>query len=104
MVAQRQNKHGVWKMELWAHRDFEPYAIQLAPFTSQLKETHLTQSANAMWAFIDMAMEHTLHEEIWPSMARRGPQSPIKTHSATRDTQASSIGSWRGPLACASAT
>ena len=48
VVAQRQNKQGAWKSELWTNRDFDAYEIILAPYSSQLKDTHLTQSAHAV--------------------------------------------------------
>lgn len=48
VVAQRQNKQGAWKSELWTNRDFKAYEIILAPYSSQLKDTHLTHSAHAV--------------------------------------------------------
>ena len=33
--------------EVWTKRDFEPYEIILAPYSSQIKDTHLTGSAHA---------------------------------------------------------
>ena len=48
VVAKRQNKQGAWRSEPWTNRDFNAYAIILAPYTSQLKYTHLTQSAHAV--------------------------------------------------------
>ena len=47
-VVNRRGEKGTWKSELWTKRDFEPLEIQLAPFSSQLKETHLMASAHAV--------------------------------------------------------
>ena len=47
-MACRRNEQGVWKGEVWAKRDFEPFEILLAPHTSQLKDTHVTGHANAV--------------------------------------------------------
>ena len=46
-MACRRNDQGVWKGEVYAKRDFMPFEILLAPHTSQLKDTHLTNQANA---------------------------------------------------------
>ena len=48
LVVNRKNDKGLWKTELWTARNFEPLAIQLAPCSSQLKETHLMPGANAV--------------------------------------------------------
>ena len=47
-LVNRKTDKGLWKSELWTKRDFEPLEIQLAPFSSQLKETHLMASAHAV--------------------------------------------------------
>ena len=38
----------MWKSELWTNRDFEAFEILLAPFSSQLKESHLVATAHAI--------------------------------------------------------
>jgi hypothetical protein len=48
ILVNRKTDKGLWKSELWTKRDFEPLEIQLAPFSSQLKETHLMASAHAV--------------------------------------------------------
>ena len=45
-VCHRQNAKGAWKCELWTKRDFGPRELLFAPLSSQIKETHLTLSAN----------------------------------------------------------
>ena len=45
-VCHRQNAKGAWKCELWTKRDFGPRELCFAPLASQIKETHLTLSAN----------------------------------------------------------
>ena len=47
MVSRKTDK-GLWKPELWAKRDFEPLEIQLVPFSSQIKDTHLMATAHAV--------------------------------------------------------
>ena len=47
VVVHRRTEKGVWKGEVWTKRDFEAHEILLAPYSSQLKDTHLTGSANA---------------------------------------------------------
>ena len=47
MVSRKTDK-GLWKSELWAKRDFEPLETQLAPFPSQIKDTHLMATAHAV--------------------------------------------------------
>ena len=48
VVVQRKSEKGLWKSEVWTKRDFEPFEIQLGPYSSQLKETHLMGSAHAL--------------------------------------------------------
>ena len=48
ILVNLKNDKGLWKSELWTKRDFEPLEIQLAPVSSQLKETHLMASAHAV--------------------------------------------------------
>ena len=48
LLVHRKNEKGVWKDELWTLRDFEPLEIMFGPFSSQLKETHLMATANAV--------------------------------------------------------
>ena len=48
ILVNRKNDKGLWKSELWTKRDFEPLEIQLAPISSQIKETHLMASAHAV--------------------------------------------------------
>ena len=47
MVSRKTDK-GLWKSELWAKRGFEPLEIHLAPFSSQIKDTHLMATAHAV--------------------------------------------------------
>ena len=47
VVAHRRSDKGVWKGEVWTKRDFEAYEILLAPFSSQIKDTHLTAGSHA---------------------------------------------------------
>ena len=47
VVLSRKNDKGVWKGELWTKRDFAPNEILLVPYSSQLKDTNMTASANA---------------------------------------------------------
>ena len=46
VVCHRQNAKGAWTCELWTKRDFGPRELAFAPLSSQIKETHLTLSAN----------------------------------------------------------
>ena len=48
VVVHRKNEKGLWKSELHTKRDFEPFEIQFAPFSSQVKESHLMASAHAV--------------------------------------------------------
>ena len=48
VLCHRQNDKGVWRHELWTARAFEPLELQLAPLSSQLKDTHLMANANAV--------------------------------------------------------
>ena len=43
-VVHRANSSGVWKCELWTKRDFAPRELVLGPFTSSLKESHVTSN------------------------------------------------------------
>ena len=47
VIANRKTEKGVWKSELYTKRTFQPLEIMLGPCSSQLKETHMTLSANA---------------------------------------------------------
>ena len=47
LVAYRRNEKGLWKAEVYANRDFGPYEILLAPYSSQVKDTNLTAAAHA---------------------------------------------------------
>ena len=47
-VVARQNNKGIWSSELWTKRPFEPLEIQLGPWSSQLKDSHLMQSLHAV--------------------------------------------------------
>ena len=40
-VVHRKNERGMWKDELWTKKDFQAYEILFAPYSSQLKDTHL---------------------------------------------------------------
>ena len=48
IMVNRKTHPGLWKSELWTKRDFEPLEIQLAPFSSQIKDTHLMATAHAV--------------------------------------------------------
>jgi hypothetical protein len=48
VVAHRKNDKGVWRGEVWTKRDFEPLELLLAPYSSQLKDTHLMATAHAV--------------------------------------------------------
>ena len=48
VVVARKNDRGLWRSEIWTKRAFEPLEIQLGPFSSQLKDTHLMASAHAV--------------------------------------------------------
>ena len=48
IMVNRKTHPGLWKSELWTKRDFEPLEIQLAPFSSQTKDTHLMATAHAV--------------------------------------------------------
>ena len=48
LVVHKKNNKGLWKDELWTQRDFDAFEIQLGPFSSQLKETHLMATAHAV--------------------------------------------------------
>ena len=47
-VVHRRNEKGLWKSELHTKRDFEPLEIQLAPCSSQVKDSHLKAPAHAV--------------------------------------------------------
>ena len=40
-LVARQNDKGIWCSEVWTKRSFEPLEIQLGPWSSQLKDSHL---------------------------------------------------------------
>ena len=40
-VVHRKTEKGLWKDELWTQRDFEALELQLAPVSSQLKDSNL---------------------------------------------------------------
>ena len=46
VVAHRKNAQGAWKTEVWTRRDFAPSEVLVAPHSSQMKESHLTQIAH----------------------------------------------------------
>ena len=46
-LVARQNNKGIWCSELWTKRSFAPLEIQLGPWSSQLKDSHLVQSPHA---------------------------------------------------------
>ena len=47
IVVNRKNEKGVWTSELHTLKDFGALEIQLAPYSSQLKDSHLMASGNA---------------------------------------------------------
>ena len=48
IMVNRKTDKGLWKSELWTKRGFEPLEIQLAPVSSQIKDTHLMATAHAV--------------------------------------------------------
>ena len=51
LVVHRTNNKGLWKDELWTLRDCDAFEIQLGPFSSQLKESHLMAVAHVVVGF-----------------------------------------------------
>ena len=47
-VVHRKTEKGVWKDELWTKRDFEALELQLAPVSSQLKDSNLMAAGHAV--------------------------------------------------------
>ncbi len=47
-VVHRKGEKGIWKDELWTKRDFRAFELQLAPISSQLKDTNLTAAHHAI--------------------------------------------------------
>ena len=48
LAVHKKNNKGLWKDELWTLTDFDAFEIQLGPFFSQLKESHLMAVAHAV--------------------------------------------------------
>lgn len=48
VVLHRKNDKGVPKAEVWTNRAFEPFELLLAPFSTQIKDTHLTAASHAL--------------------------------------------------------
>ena len=48
LVVHRQNDKGLWRDEVWTKRPFEALELQLGPYSSQLKDSHLTLSYHAI--------------------------------------------------------
>ena len=48
VVCHRMNEKGLWLDEIWTKRAFSAHEILFAPLVSQMKETHLTLSANVV--------------------------------------------------------
>ena len=48
VVVHRKSDKGVWRDELWTNRDFEPLELLLAPYSSQLKDSHLMTNQHAV--------------------------------------------------------
>ena len=46
IICQRANDKGIWRTEVWTAREFAPGDLMLAPYTSQMKDTHLTSFAH----------------------------------------------------------
>ena len=44
----RKTEEGLWKDELWTKRDFEALELQLAPVSSQLKDSNLMAAGHAV--------------------------------------------------------
>ena len=47
-VVRRKTEKGLWKDELWTKRDFEALELQLAPVSSQLKDSNLMAAGHAV--------------------------------------------------------
>ena len=47
-IVQRKNERGIWKSEVWTKRSFGPLELQLGPWSSQLKDTHLMAHCHAV--------------------------------------------------------
>ena len=71
-MVNRKTGTGLWKPELWAKRDFEPLEIQLAPFSSQVKDTRLMATAHAVVTIPSMVEEPILPMDPWPWMVAVG--------------------------------
>ena len=48
LVVHKKNNKGLWKDELWTLKEFDAFEIELGPFSSQLKESHLMAVAHAV--------------------------------------------------------
>jgi hypothetical protein len=48
VVVHRKTDKGVWRGELWTNRAFEKLELQLGPWATQLKETHLMACGHAV--------------------------------------------------------
>ena len=48
VVLHRKNDRGAPKAEVWTNRAFEPWELQLAPYSTQIKDTHLTAASHAV--------------------------------------------------------
>ena len=47
-IVHRKNDKGILKSELYTNRDFEAMEILLAPYSSQINDTHLMAAAHAV--------------------------------------------------------
>ena len=64
-LVARQNDKGIWCSEVWTKRSFEPLEIQLGPWSSQLKDSHLMTTCMLWWAFPKVALVHILTITPW---------------------------------------
>ena len=48
VVVHRKTDKGIWRDELWTRRDFQALELQLAPVSSQIKDSHLMASGHAV--------------------------------------------------------
>ena len=48
VVVHRRSEKGLWKDEVWTNGAFQRLELQLGPFSSQLKDTHLMVSGHAV--------------------------------------------------------
>ena len=72
-VVHRKTEKGVWKDELWTKRDFEALELQLAPVSSQLKDSNLMAAGHAVVGLPKHGRGRILTTPPWPLMVEEGP-------------------------------